>query len=180
MKTGFELRHFDPKLVQKMIGVKYPGLQDRIEKAVEILANRPIVTWTKDYMNSSELSKKIFQNISGLIKIEVKSIDIIKDFGLTILMLRLVGGFPAIIDLPTTFGSVIVLVMFFSIIIPMLRITSELLLLLLVPSSLPSSPHHLHQTLSPPAPITKHQSPPAPDQQGAEGEDGEEGKAHPT
>ena len=112
--------NLDPKLVQKMIRVKYPGLQDKIEIAIEKLVRRPIVTWTKDCINNSDLLKKIIQNISGLIKIEVKSIDMIKDFALTILMLRLVGGIPAIIDLPTTFGSVIVVVMFSSIIIPML------------------------------------------------------------
>ena len=91
--------NLDPKLVQKMIRVKYPGLQDKIEIAIEKLVRRPIVTWTKDCINSSDLLKKIIQNISGLIKIEVKSIDMIKDFALTILMLRLVGGIPAIIDL---------------------------------------------------------------------------------
>ena len=46
--------------------------------------------------------------------------DIMKDLCLTILMLGLIGGPRAIVDLPTNFGSAIVGVMFASIVLPML------------------------------------------------------------
>ena len=51
----------------------------------------------------------------------------VKDIGLTLLMLDLIGGTQAIIDLPTNFGSVIVGVMFGSICIPMILSSVQLI-----------------------------------------------------
>ena len=50
---------------------------------------------------------------------EIKFLDIVKDLGLTILLLRLVGGIQAIVELPNNFGPFVVIVMFASIAIPM-------------------------------------------------------------
>ena len=50
-----------------------------------------------------------------------------KDLGLTLLMLDLIGGSKAMIDLPTNFGSVIVGVMFGSIFIPMILSSVQLM-----------------------------------------------------
>ena len=55
-----------------------------------------------------------------MIKIEIKYIDMVKDLSLTFLMLDLIGGIQALVDLPNNFGSVIVGAMFGSIFIPML------------------------------------------------------------
>ena len=63
----------------------------------------------------------------ALIKIEVQYIDLFKDLGLAFLMLDLIGGIQAIIDLPSNFGSVIVGVMFGSIFIPMILSTVQLM-----------------------------------------------------
>ena len=50
-----------------------------------------------------------------------------KDLGLSVLMLELIGGIQAITDLPTNFGSVIVMVMFASIFLPMILGTLQLI-----------------------------------------------------
>ena len=113
-------KNIDPKLVQKIQDAKYPGCMDGIINAIEDLARRPFTSEITDCINSSENAKKFIQNTSAITKIELKFLDIIKDFALSILMLGLIGGPQAIIDLPTNFGSVIVCVMFGSIIIPMM------------------------------------------------------------
>ena len=113
-------KNIDPKLVQKMQDAKYPGCMDGIINAIEDLARRPFTSEIADCINSSENAKKFIQNTSAITKIELKFLDIIKDFALSILMLGLIGGPQAIIDLPTNFGSVIVVLMFGSIIIPMM------------------------------------------------------------
>ena len=113
-------KNIDPRLVQKMQDAKYPGCKDGIVKVIEKVARRPFTSEISDCINNSENAKKILQNTTAITKIEVKFLDIIKDLALSILMLELVGGLQAIIDLPTNFGSVIVVVMFGSIFIPML------------------------------------------------------------
>ena len=50
----------------------------------------------------------------------MKFLDIFKDLGLSILMLRLIGGPQAISDFPANFGSVVVISMLASIFIPMI------------------------------------------------------------
>ena len=113
-------QNFDPVLVQKMVDAKFPGITDCLISCVETAVCRPIVTDLSDLISRSEFLKRLIQNTATLVKIEVKFIDIMKDLCLTILMLRLIGGPQAIIDLPNNFGSVIVGVMFLSIILPML------------------------------------------------------------
>ena len=119
-------RCFDPKLVQKMVDVKYPGGIDALINAIQNLARRPIVFETKDFINSSGTAKTILENFVAIVKIELKLFDLVKDLGLSILMLNLVGGFRAIIDLPTNFGPVMVLTMFGSIFIPIMVSTLHL------------------------------------------------------
>ena len=63
---------------------------------------------------------KIMQNLRSIIILEVKLLDIFKDLGLSILILRLIGGPQAVSDFPSKFGSVVVISMFASIFIPML------------------------------------------------------------
>ena len=103
-----------------MVDVKYPGITDKISSFVETVARGPIVTMTKDYINRSEKVKQFLENFFTIVKMELKFLDIIKDLGLSFLMLGLIGGPKAIMDLPNNFGSVIVMVMFASIFIPML------------------------------------------------------------
>ena len=119
-------RSFDPKLVQKMVDAKYPGITDALINAIQDLARRPIIFEIKDFINSSETAKTILENFVAIVKIELKLFDLVKDLGLSILMLGLVGGFRAIIDLPTNFGPVMVLTMFGSIFIPIMVSTLHL------------------------------------------------------
>ena len=117
----FYLRHnFDPLLVQKMVDAKFPGITDCLKHGIEKAVCRPIFKELSDLISRSEILKRIIQNTATLVKIEVMFADIIKDLGLTILMLGLIGGPRAIIDLPTNFGSAIVGVMFASIFLPMM------------------------------------------------------------
>ena len=104
-------KNLDPSVVSKMIDAKFPGCLEPIKKLFQKVDN---------YIIQSENVKKILSVTLALIKIEVKYIDMCKDLGLTFLMLRLIGGPQALIDLPDNFGSVIVSVMLGSIFIPMI------------------------------------------------------------
>ena len=112
--------NFDPLLVQKMMDAKFPGITTSILNTIEKIAKRPIFDEMSNILTKKENLQKIKNNIFAIVNIEIKFIDIFKDLGLTLLMLQLVGGAQAIINLPTNFGSVLVMSMFWSIFIPML------------------------------------------------------------
>ena len=117
----FYLRNnFDPVQVQQMIDAKYPGIIDSLMKWIEKFVRRPILTEITSFIIRTESAMKIKENMSAIISVEVKFLDIFKDLGISILMLKLIGGPQAISDFPTNFGSVIVICMFASIFIPML------------------------------------------------------------
>ena len=112
--------NFDPLLVQKMLDAKFPGITAFILNTIEKIAKRPIFDEMSNILTKKENLQNIRNNIFAIVNIEIKFFDIFKDLGLTLLMLQLVGGPQAIINLPTNFGSVLVMSMFWSIFIPML------------------------------------------------------------
>ena len=101
----------DPSVVSKMIDAKFPGCLQPIKNLFRKLEN---------YIIKSENVKKILSVTVALTKIEVKYIDMVKDLGLSFLMLESIGGTQALVELPYNFGSVIVSVMLGSIFIPMI------------------------------------------------------------
>ena len=115
---GYLHNNFDPLLVQKMIASKYQGfgIKDFIKEKMKKGAKRLIIT---ELINLTAKTKRIKEFIIAILNIEIKFLDIFKDLGLTILMLQLIGGLQAIIDLPTNFGSVVVLSMIASIFFPL-------------------------------------------------------------
>ena len=110
---------FDPVLVQKMTDAKFPGITASLINLIEKRVSRPIIAEITDYISRTERAKRFLAVISAIIKIEFKYLDIFKDIGLTIIMFELNGGINAILDLPLNFGSVIVMTMGMSILLPM-------------------------------------------------------------
>ena len=104
-------KKLDSSVVSNMIDAKFPGCLEPIKTLFRNLHN---------YIIKSENAKKVLSVTLALIKIEAKYIDMCKDLGLTFLMLRLIGGSQALIDLPNSFGSVVVSAMLGSIFIPMI------------------------------------------------------------
>ena len=110
---------FDPVLVQKMTDAKFPGITSSLINLIDNCVCRPIIAEITDYISRTERAKRFLAVISAIIKIEFKYLDIFKDIGLTIIMFELNGGINAVLDLPTNFGSVIVMTMGMSILLPM-------------------------------------------------------------
>ena len=70
--------------------------------------------------------KQIIGTAIGIMKVEAKYVDLFKDTAMSIIMLDAIGGFEAIINLPTNFSCVIVMLMFLSILIPLFLSTLHL------------------------------------------------------
>ena len=112
--------NFDPSIVQLTIDSKFPGCLVGCKNRLEKIVGKKIFENMADRINSSERSKFILGKIISIVKMELKFIDLFKDLGLTIYLLGLIGGIQALVESPTNFKSVIVVVMFGSIFVPML------------------------------------------------------------
>ena len=111
-------KNFDPELIQIIIDAKFPGCLDGCKDHLESLVGEKFIEKRMDGINSSEKSKVIIATILTTFGMEMKLIDLFKDLGLSFYMLGLIGGVEAIVDLPTNFKSVIIIVMFASVLIP--------------------------------------------------------------
>ena len=111
--------NFDPSIVQLTIDSKFPGCTEGFKNRLEKAVGKKIFENMTDCINSSERSKFILAKIISVVKMEFKFFDLFKDLGLSFYLLGLIGGIQAIIELPTNFKSVIVVVMFGSIFGPM-------------------------------------------------------------
>ena len=111
-------KNFDPELIQLIIDAKFPGCLDGCKDILEDLVGEKFIEKQVDSINSSEKSKVIIATVLTTFGMELKLIDLFKDLGLSFYMLGLIGGLEAIIDLPTNFKSVIIIVMFASVFIP--------------------------------------------------------------
>ena len=119
-------KKLDPKVVENILDSKFPGCTAGCIKCLEDLADRRFIMDLQDKITKSEISKEIIGTTFGIIKVEAKYIDLFKDTALSIVMLQAVGNFEAIINLPTNFGCVIVMLMFSSILIPLFLSTLHL------------------------------------------------------
>ena len=119
-------KKLDPKVVENILDSKYPGCTAGCIKSLENLAGKRFIMKLQDRITKSKTMKEIIGLTIGILKVEGKYVDMFKDIALSILMLEAVGGYQAIIDFPTNFSSVIVMLMFGSVIIPLFLSTLHL------------------------------------------------------
>ena len=103
-----------------IIDSKFPGCLEGCKKGLEKMVGTKFIEKLTDKINSSERTKVVLATFSSVLKMEMKFIDLFKDLGLSFYMLGIIGGLQAIIDLPTSFKSVVVTVMFMSVFVPSL------------------------------------------------------------
>ena len=72
----------------------------------------------KDFIQKRKNLQRIIRSSLAIINVEIMSLDIIKDIGLTIFTLLLYGGPNALFDFPNSCGAAIIISMFASIFIP--------------------------------------------------------------
>ena len=103
-----------------MINSKFPGILEKCKVYLKNAIKFRIIDKFTDFFNKSQKLKIIISTSMSIFKMEMKLIDVFKDLGLSFWLLKLIGGPKGIMDLSTNYKSVIVLVMFSSIFIPMI------------------------------------------------------------
>ena len=106
--------NFDPELVKTMIDTRYSS------NFAKFAAQLPYIEEMKDFIQKRKNLQRIIRSSLAIINVEIMSLDIIKDIGLTIFTLLLYGGPNALFDLPNSYGAAIIISMFASIFIPLL------------------------------------------------------------
>ena len=111
-------KRLDPTVAKSVVDEKFPGCLDGLKSCLEEISRSEWIKNLTNWVTRTEWAKKLISNITAVITIEFKFIDLYKDLGLSVLMLILIGGPQAIIDNPTFFSSAIVIAMFTSVFLP--------------------------------------------------------------
>ena len=113
-------KNLDPTIVKTILDAKFPGCTDSCIKNLQKLARRPFIIELMDKITKSEKLKESIALFLTILKIEAKYVDQFKDLFLSLLMLKVVGGYESVVALPDNFTTVMVVIMFGSLILPLL------------------------------------------------------------
>ena len=123
--------HLNPLVVSEILEAKFPGLTqatiDFIERCFSGCCSR-FITKIQDSVTKSEWKTQVFQTFLKIIKIQAHFVDLLKDSLLTFSMFRTVGGLDTLINFPTNFSSVIIMISFSLIVGPIILGTLTLVL----------------------------------------------------
>ena len=120
-------KKLDPKVVENILDSGEPGCTAGCIEGFENCVRRRLITELQNKITKSQLMKEIIGTTTGIIKIGAKFIDLIKDVALSILMLQAAGGFQSIWDFKTNFSTIIIIMMFSSVLIPVFLSTFHLI-----------------------------------------------------
>ena len=120
--------NFDPLVVSEVLEAKFPGLTQKTIDSIEGYFNKRFITEFQDRVTRTEWMTLVFQTLAKIIKIQANFVDLLKDSLLTYSMLRTVGGYETIINFPTNFSSVIIMISIALIIVPIMMSTLHLIL----------------------------------------------------
>ena len=121
-------KRLDPTVAKTVVDEKFPGCLDGLKSCIEKAScRREWITRLTNWVTRTEWAKKLIANIIAAATIEFKFLDLYKDLGLSILMLKLVGGPQALVDNPTYFSTAMVMAMFVSVCLPIVTSSIHLL-----------------------------------------------------
>ena len=120
-------KKLDPQVVENILDSGEPGCTTGCIERFENCVHRRLITELINKITKSPFIKEIIGTTIGIVKILVKFIDLIKDLVLSFLMLQAAGGLQSVWDFKTNFSSVIIIMMFSSILIPLFLSTLHLI-----------------------------------------------------
>ena len=121
-------RKLDPLIVHYISEAKYPSVLARMTNSIENCLGVKLITGLENKIIETEWLHHTLHTIKRLLSIEFKYIDLFKDTFVTIYIMMLTGGLNAVLTYPTSFTSVVVMVMATSIILPSLLSSLHLII----------------------------------------------------
>ena len=117
---------FEPIVVTELCDARFPGLSQKVVGGIENCCGSRFITDFQNKLIKKEWLGGLFTTVKAILKMQANYLDILKDCLLTYSMLNTVGGFHSIINFPTNFSSVIILISFALIILPLMLSTLHL------------------------------------------------------
>ena len=117
---------FDPIAVAEIIEAKFPGMTQASIDKLEMCFNRRFITELQDLSKEKEGIQQTLVTFKTLLRMLSNILDFLKDSLLAFTILNAVGGSQTILDFPTNFSSVIIMISFAIIICPLVLGTLQL------------------------------------------------------
>ena len=112
---SFLHKNMDPQIMENVVNSQFPG----VAKKFIALIKGKMVVFDKWILFAKE-------TLTRLLKIELEYLDILKDSFIAISLYNIVGGYQAILDLPTNFSIVVVICSFTTVVVPIFFATLHL------------------------------------------------------
>ena len=113
-------KNIDPFIVDYVIESKFPGILSRFINWIQDYTEKNYFTAIIDWKKRQKRLNQILAFFTRITSLQLKYFDQVKDTAMTFWILSLVGGTQSVIDFPSKFTSIIIILMFYSIIIPLL------------------------------------------------------------
>ena len=111
-------KKLDPKVVENILDSGEPGCTTKCIEGLENCVGRRLIKDLQDGITKSPIIKEIIGTTRGAVKIGSKYIDLFKDIFLSIEILNAAGNMESVWRFPNNLSSIIVMMMFASILVP--------------------------------------------------------------
>ena len=118
----------DPIVIKEIMESKFPGLRTRFFNWLEKKFNTKFITNIQNKIITDDKLRQLMNTAQAIIKIESIALDIFKDLFLATSILFIIGGPEAIMVFPTNFSSVVAMIAFATVILPLVLSTLQLMI----------------------------------------------------
>ena len=118
--------NFDPLIMERVDASQFEGLEQKFIDFSETLFQDRFITRIKNFIISHERLSTILNTLTRLVKLEIKYLDLLKDFSLSFSLFFVVGGIQALQDFGINFSMGIVLCLLTTVLLPIFFATLHL------------------------------------------------------
>ena len=124
-------RRLDPIVITEVHETQYPGIRTRFFRWIEKKFKTNIITNIRNRIIQTERLGQLISTVQSVIKIESSVLDLFKDLFLATSILFTIGGPVSVWLFPTNFSSIVAMIAFATVIIPL--VLSSLMLIITDP-----------------------------------------------
>ena len=124
-------RRLDPIVITEVHETQYPGIRTRFFRWIEKKFKTNIITNIRNRIIQTERLGQLISTVQSVIKIESSVLDLFKDLFLATSILFTIGGPVSVWLFPTNFSSIVAMIAFATVIIPL--VLSSLMLMITDP-----------------------------------------------
>ena len=121
-------QRLDPIVIEEVLDAEEPGLKTRVLKWIGKKLKTTKITTIQNKMIQKDWLNYLLSSLTAIYKIESSALDILKDLFLAILIMNSVGGPRAIWEYQTNFSSIVAMLAFVTVTVPILLSSLQLMI----------------------------------------------------